>query len=35
LLTGSSSTPITISSEGKTYTITIISASGIVQCTGG
>jgi len=35
LLTGSSSTPITISSEGKTYTITVISATGIVECTGG
>ncbi|MBE3143442.1 MAG: hypothetical protein IMZ61_05890 [Planctomycetes bacterium] len=28
-------TPITVSSEGRTYTITIISATGIVQCTGG
>ena len=26
---------ITVSSEGKTYTITVISATGIVQCTGG
>jgi Tfp pilus assembly protein PilE len=35
LLTGSSTTPITVSSEGKTYTITVISATGIVECTGG
>jgi prepilin-type N-terminal cleavage/methylation domain-containing protein len=35
LLSGSSSTPITVSSEGQTYTITIISATGIVECTGG
>jgi Tfp pilus assembly protein FimT len=35
LLTGSSATPITVSSEGKTYTITVISATGIVECTGG
>jgi Tfp pilus assembly protein FimT len=35
LLTGSSSTPITVSYGGKTYTITVISATGIVQCTGG
>jgi Tfp pilus assembly protein FimT len=35
LLTGSSSTPITISSEGKTYTITVISATGIVECSEG
>jgi len=35
LLTGSSSTPITVSSEGKTYTITVITVTGIVECTGG
>ena len=35
LLTGSSSTPITISSEGKTYTITVITGTGIAECTGG
>jgi Tfp pilus assembly protein FimT len=35
LLSGSSATPITVSSEGETYTITIITATGIVQCTGG
>ena len=35
LLTGSSSTPITVSSDGITCTITVISATGIVQCTGG
>jgi Tfp pilus assembly protein FimT len=35
LLTGSSATPITVSSDGKTYTITIITATGIVECTGG
>ncbi|MGA2679939.1 MAG: prepilin-type N-terminal cleavage/methylation domain-containing protein [Sedimentisphaerales bacterium] len=35
LLTGSSATPITVSSKGRTYTITIISATGIVQSTGG
>jgi len=35
LLTGSSDTPITVSSEGETYTITIITATGIVECTGG
>ncbi len=35
LLTGSSATPITVSSESKTYTITVISATGIVECTGG
>jgi Tfp pilus assembly protein FimT len=35
LLTGSSSTPITVSSEGETYTITIITATGIVKCSGG
>ena len=35
LLSGSSTTPITISSEGKTYTITVISATGIVEYTGG
>jgi Tfp pilus assembly protein FimT len=35
LLTGSSSTPITISADGQTYTITVISSTGIVQCTGG
>ena len=28
-------TPITVSYEGKTYTITVISATGIVQCAGG
>jgi Tfp pilus assembly protein FimT len=35
LLTGSSTTPISVSADGKTYTITIITATGIVQCTGG
>jgi Tfp pilus assembly protein FimT len=35
LLSGSSSTPITVSSEGETYTITVISATGIVECAGG
>jgi Tfp pilus assembly protein FimT len=35
LLTGSSATPITVSSDGKTYTITIITATGIVKCSGG
>ena len=36
LLSDSSATPITVSSsEGATYTITVISATGIVQCTGG
>lgn len=35
LLTGSSTTPITVSSNGRTYTITVISATGIVECTGG
>jgi prepilin-type N-terminal cleavage/methylation domain-containing protein len=35
LLTGSSATPITVSSNGRTYTITVISATGIVECTGG
>jgi Tfp pilus assembly protein FimT len=35
LLTGSSMTPVTVSSEGKTYTITVISATGIVEFTGG
>ena len=35
LLSGSSTTAITVSSEGKTYTITVISATGIVECTGG
>lgn len=35
LLSGSSTTPITVSSETKTYTITVISATGIVECTGG
>ena len=35
LLSGSSTTPITVSSDGKTYTITVISATGIVECTGG
>jgi Tfp pilus assembly protein PilE len=32
LLPGSSTAPISVSSEGKTYTITIISATGIVEC---
>jgi len=35
LLTGSSTTPITVSYQSKTYTITIISATGIAKCTGG
>lgn len=35
LLSGSSTTPISVSSEGKTYTITVISATGIVECAGG
>jgi Tfp pilus assembly protein FimT len=35
LLSGSSATPISVSSGGKTYTITVISATGIVQCAGG
>ena len=35
LLSGSSTTPITVSSNGRTYTITVISATGIVECTGG
>ena len=35
LLSGSSSTAISVSSSGKTYTITVISATGIVQCAGG
>ncbi|MGA2323536.1 MAG: hypothetical protein ABSG22_06780 [Sedimentisphaerales bacterium] len=35
LLSGSSTTAITVSSESKTYTITVISATGIVECTGG
>ncbi len=35
LLSGSSTNPVTVSSEGKTYTITVISATGIVECTGG
>jgi Tfp pilus assembly protein FimT len=35
LLSGSSATPISVSSGGKTYTITVISATGIVQCGGG
>ncbi len=33
LRTGSS--PLTVSAEGRTYTITVISATGIVECTGG
>jgi Tfp pilus assembly protein FimT len=33
LRTGSS--PLTVSAEGRTYTITVISATGIVQCSGG
>ncbi len=28
-------TPLTVSAEGRTYTITVISGTGIVQCTGG
>jgi hypothetical protein len=28
-------TPITVSSEGKTYTITVITGTGIAECTGG
>jgi Tfp pilus assembly protein FimT len=35
LLSDSSTSAITVSSEGKTYTITVISATGIVECTGG
>ncbi len=35
LLTGSSTTAISVSSEGKTYTITVKSATGIVECAGG
>jgi Tfp pilus assembly protein FimT len=35
LLTGSSNTPITVSYGSKTYTITVITATGIVECTGG
>ena len=35
LQSGSSSTPITVSYGSHTYTITIISATGIVECTGG
>ncbi len=35
LLSGSIATPITVSSEGLTYTITVISATGIVECSGG
>jgi Tfp pilus assembly protein FimT len=36
LLADSNSGPITISSsEGATYSITVVSATGIVQCTGG
>ncbi|MCJ7729597.1 MAG: hypothetical protein MUO27_06945, partial [Sedimentisphaerales bacterium] len=30
-----SSTPLTVSAEGRTYTITVISGTGIVECTGG
>jgi Tfp pilus assembly protein FimT len=33
LRTGSS--PLTVSAEGRTYTITVISGTGIVECTGG
>jgi Tfp pilus assembly protein FimT len=35
LLSGSSSTPVTVSADGKTYTVTVITATGIVECTGG
>jgi Tfp pilus assembly protein FimT len=35
LLSGSSTTPITVSADGITYTITVISATGIVECAGG
>lgn len=35
LLSGSSAAPVSVSSSGKTYTITVISATGIVQCGGG
>jgi Tfp pilus assembly protein FimT len=35
LLSGSSATPITVSYGSTTCTITVISATGIVQCTGG
>ena len=31
----SASTPLTVSAEGRTYTITVISGTGIVECTGG
>jgi Tfp pilus assembly protein PilE len=27
--------PLTVSAEGRTYTITVVSGTGIVQCTGG
>lgn len=27
--------PITVSSEGQTYTITVVTGTGIVECTGG
>lgn len=33
LLPDSSTDPITVSSESKTYTITVVSATGIVKCT--
>jgi len=29
------STPLTVSSAGRTYTITVITGTGIVECTGG
>lgn len=34
LLTGSDSS-LSVSADGRTYTITVISATGIVECTGG
>jgi Tfp pilus assembly protein FimT len=34
LLTGSGTT-LSVSSEGKTYTITVITGTGIAECTGG
>jgi Tfp pilus assembly protein FimT len=34
LLTGSD-TNLSVSADGRTYTITVISATGIVECTGG
>ena len=34
-LRSGSSSQLTVSAEGRTYTITVISATGIVECTGG